>query len=163
MMAASYFARVRLRNTLAAGHERIGAPMCAGAVRHGPAPVDPRPARRLCRALGSMVAVKAMSSDSSRPSLSRRELLGTAAAGSAVLAVAYALPFAYFAWSLVWGRRAPGNPWDATGLEWRTASPPPTHNFDQPPTVDVGPYDYHPEAQAPEPGQRPGRRQGEHA
>src|SRR5690606_3735392 len=32
--------------------------------------------------------------------------------------------------SLVRGRRAPANPWGGASLEWRTASPPPTENFD---------------------------------
>jgi cytochrome c oxidase subunit 1 len=64
-------------------------------------------------------------------------------AGAAVLAIAYLLPFAYMIWSLRWGRRAPDNPWEATGLEWQTSSPPPKHNFETLPTVDSGPYDYH--------------------
>jgi cytochrome c oxidase subunit 1 len=81
--------------------------------------------------------------------------------GAGVLAVAYLLPLGYLAWSLIWGARAPRNPWDATGLEWRTASPPPTHNFDRPPRIDVGPYDYHPEGIAPEPHQPPRRGQGD--
>ena len=33
-------------------------------------------------------------------------------------------------YSLVKGKPAPANPWGATGLEWETSSPPPTHNFD---------------------------------
>jgi len=64
-------------------------------------------------------------------------------AGAAVLAIAYLLPFAYLIWSLRWGKGAPGNPWQATGLEWQTSSPPPKHNFDRLPTVEHGPYDYH--------------------
>ncbi|MGN6466082.1 MAG: cytochrome c oxidase subunit I [Rhizobiaceae bacterium] len=64
-------------------------------------------------------------------------------AGAAVLAIAYLLPFAYMIWSLRWGRRAPDNPWEATGLEWQTSSPPPKQNFETLPTVDSGPYDYH--------------------
>jgi cytochrome c oxidase subunit 1 len=82
-------------------------------------------------------------------------------AGAAVLAAAYLLPLGYFAWSLVWGARASRNPWDATGMEWRTASPPPPHNFDAPPLVDVGPYDYHAPGVAPAPQQPPSRVQGE--
>ena len=31
------------------------------------------------------------------------------------------------------------NPWHATGLEWQTDSPPPVHNFDEPPVVTQGP------------------------
>ena len=71
-------------------------------------------------------------------------------AGAVVLAAAYLLPLGYLAWSLIWGSRAPRNPWGATGLEWRTASPPPTHNFDRPPRVDVEPYDYHARSFTPE-------------
>ncbi len=33
--------------------------------------------------------------------------------------------------SLFTGVRAPANPWDSRSFEWRTASPPPTHNFDE--------------------------------
>ena len=40
--------------------------------------------------------------------------------------------------------RYPGrpNPWGATGLEWRTPSPPPTENFRQTPIVTEDPYEY---------------------
>jgi cytochrome c oxidase subunit 1 len=69
-------------------------------------------------------------------------------AGASVLAVAYALPLFYLGWSLFWGRRAPSNPWNATGLEWQTASPPPEHNFAATPVVRRGPYSYTPDAQA---------------
>jgi cytochrome c oxidase subunit I len=64
-------------------------------------------------------------------------------AGAAVLAVAYFLPLCYFAWSFFHGRRAPANPWQATGLEWQTTSPPPPGNFVAPPVV-TDPYEYHP-------------------
>ena len=37
--------------------------------------------------------------------------------------------------SLRRGPRAPADPWDARTLEWRTASPPPAHNFDAIPPV----------------------------
>lgn len=40
------------------------------------------------------------------------------------------------------GKRAPRNPWEATTLEWETASPPPYGNFEQIPTVYHGPYEY---------------------
>lgn len=65
-------------------------------------------------------------------------------AGSAVLAIAYLLPFSYLLWSLRYGTRAGANPWQATGLEWTTASPPPTHNFVEVPTVEGPPYRYRP-------------------
>ena len=69
--------------------------------------------------------------------------------GAVVLAFAYLWPLTYLGWSLIKGPRAPDNPWDATGLEWHTPSPPPTDNFPEPPTVDDEPYGYHPEGDAP--------------
>jgi cytochrome c oxidase subunit I len=68
-------------------------------------------------------------------------------AGASILAVGYILPLIYFIWSLKHGRRAPANPWKATGLEWQTPSPPPKHNFETTPIVDKPPYQYSPEAQ----------------
>jgi cytochrome c oxidase subunit 1 len=65
-------------------------------------------------------------------------------AGASILAVAYALPMLYLAWSLIWGAKAGGNPWCATGLEWLTTSPPPPHNFAQTPRVTSQPYNYEP-------------------
>jgi cytochrome c oxidase subunit I len=67
-------------------------------------------------------------------------------AGASILAVAYALPLFYLAWSLLRGERAAANPWGATGLEWQTPSPPPTENFLDTPVVTRGPYQYEPEA-----------------
>jgi cytochrome c oxidase subunit I len=65
-------------------------------------------------------------------------------AGASVLAGAYLLPLTYLTWSLFHGERAPPNPWGATGLEWQTASPPPTVNFVEIPVVTHGPYAYPP-------------------
>jgi cytochrome c oxidase subunit I len=42
----------------------------------------------------------------------------------------------------MWGRKAPNNPWNATGLEWTTTSPPPIENFEEIPTVTSEPYGY---------------------
>src|SRR5579884_1354609 len=66
-------------------------------------------------------------------------------AGASILAVAYVLPLIYLGWSLLYGRRAEGNPWRATGLEWQTPSPPPKHNFETTPVVTTSPYAYNPE------------------
>jgi len=63
-------------------------------------------------------------------------------AGASILAAAYLLPPCYLLWSLFRGARASDNPWQATGLEWRTSSPPPPHNFEQTPTVETPPYAY---------------------
>jgi cytochrome c oxidase subunit I len=68
-------------------------------------------------------------------------------AGASILALGYALPLFYLGWALFCGERASSNPWGATGLEWQTSSPPPTHNFVETPTVTREPYRYAPEAQ----------------
>ena len=66
-------------------------------------------------------------------------------AGASILAVGYALPLVYLLLSLRRPPYAGPNPWRATGLEWQTSSPPPVHNFDEPPIVTTGPYEYSPE------------------
>jgi cytochrome c oxidase subunit 1 len=63
-------------------------------------------------------------------------------AGASVLAVGYLMPMVYFIWSLKYGAMAPANPWGASGLEWKTPSPPPLHNFDETPIVTQEAYDY---------------------
>jgi cytochrome c oxidase subunit 1 len=62
--------------------------------------------------------------------------------GASILAFGYVLPLGYLLWSLVYGERATANPWDATGLEWQTSSPPPEHNFHEIPVVTEEPYQY---------------------
>ncbi len=69
-------------------------------------------------------------------------------AGSVILAAGYLMPLGYLTWSLFRGERAPDNPWGATGLEWKTRSPPPKENFAVIPTVTEGPYNYPPPAAA---------------
>jgi cytochrome c oxidase subunit 1 len=72
-------------------------------------------------------------------------------AGAVVLAIGYLLPLGYLTWSLFRGAKAPSNPWEATGLEWQTTSPPPVRNFASPPEVTGPPYDYKlPEPERPE-------------
>ena len=51
--------------------------------------------------------------------------------------------------SLVAGEKAPANPWQARTLEWMTSSPPPLENFQAPPVVVGGPYEYGRVAAAP--------------
>jgi len=63
-------------------------------------------------------------------------------AGASVLAVGYLIPAVYLIWSLRYGKPAPDNPWNATGLEWQTTSPPPPENFDITPVVNHEAYDY---------------------
>jgi cytochrome c oxidase subunit 1 len=69
--------------------------------------------------------------------------------GAVILAAAYLMPLFYFAWSLVWARRAGPNPWGAIGLEWTVPSPPPKYNFEHIPVVTEDAYAY-PES-GPEP------------
>ncbi|MBZ5592497.1 MAG: cytochrome c oxidase subunit I [Acidobacteriia bacterium] len=63
-------------------------------------------------------------------------------AGASVLAVGYLIPAIYFVWSLRFGKIAPDNPWNASGLEWQTTSPPPPENFEITPVVTYEAYDY---------------------
>ena len=66
-------------------------------------------------------------------------------AGASILGLGYLLPLIYLVWSLKHGKKAPANPWQATGLEWQTPSPPPKHNFQEMPVVVCEPYQYSPE------------------
>jgi len=63
-------------------------------------------------------------------------------AGASLLAFGYVLPLIYLMWSLRYGERAPANPWNAKGLEWETASPPPSENFHTTPVVTEEAYAY---------------------
>jgi len=65
-------------------------------------------------------------------------------AGASILGVGYLIPMIYFLWSLRYGAVASANPWQATGLEWQTPSPPPTENFASTPRVTEEAYDYAP-------------------
>ena len=68
-------------------------------------------------------------------------------AGASVLAVGLLMPMVYLLWSLKYGKIAGSNPFRATGLEWQTSSPPPTHNFHETPVVTQEPYAYENEAE----------------
>jgi cytochrome c oxidase subunit 1 len=64
-------------------------------------------------------------------------------AGASILGIGYLIPMVYLLWSLRYGKAASANPWDAKGLEWQTASPPPPDNFVAQPIVTEEAYDYH--------------------
>ena len=63
-------------------------------------------------------------------------------AGATVLGAGYMLCLAYLTWSFFKGEKAGANPWLATGLEWKTDSPPPPDNFAETPIVNEGAYEY---------------------
>jgi cytochrome c oxidase subunit 1 len=63
-------------------------------------------------------------------------------AGASVLGVGLLMPVVYLTQSLISGRDAGANPWVLPGLEWRTASPPPTENFKVMPVVTWEAYDF---------------------
>jgi cytochrome c oxidase subunit 1 len=44
--------------------------------------------------------------------------------------------------SWIRGAPAPANPWRSLTLEWQVSSPPPVFNFDSPPRIVGGPYNY---------------------
>jgi len=63
-------------------------------------------------------------------------------AGASILAIGLIIPLVYFTYSIFFGEKAPANPWLLPGLEWRTASPPPTENFEETPIVTWEAYDF---------------------
>jgi len=65
-------------------------------------------------------------------------------AGASVLALGLIIPGFYLLKSLANGPKASANPWGAHGLEWETASPPITTNFEQTPIVMDEVYDFDP-------------------
>jgi cytochrome c oxidase subunit 1 len=61
---------------------------------------------------------------------------------------AFVMGFAQFifvanmVYSLFWGPKAERNPWKSNSLEWTAPSPPPHGNYEIPPVVVRGPYEY---------------------
>jgi cytochrome c oxidase subunit 1 len=69
-------------------------------------------------------------------------------AGATILGLGYFLPLCYFIWSCRYGKRAGNDPWGVKGFEWETTSPPPVHNFEQPPVQTEEVYNYPPPGNA---------------
>jgi cytochrome c oxidase subunit 1 len=63
-------------------------------------------------------------------------------AGATLQALGFIMIFINLIYALKHGAIAGDNPWGATGLEWKTSSPPPKENFHVPPVVDEEPYTY---------------------
>ncbi len=62
--------------------------------------------------------------------------------GSWVLVFSLLLVMGNLIYSLFKGRVAVGNPWGSASFEWRTATPPPTLNFEGEPEFERGAYEY---------------------
>ena len=62
--------------------------------------------------------------------------------GSWVLGLGFLIMLYYLLRSLKDGERASDNPWGGASLEWQTATPPITENFEVVPEVTGGPYDF---------------------
>src|ERR1700716_347600 len=63
-------------------------------------------------------------------------------AGATLLGFGFLIIVIYLVIALKWGSRSESNPWRSKGFEWLAASPPPTHNFDEIPTITQMPHDY---------------------
>jgi cytochrome c oxidase subunit 1 len=59
-----------------------------------------------------------------------------------ILGLSQLIFFGNFIYSLIWGPTAGRNPWHSNSLEWTAPSPPPHGNFEHPPVVRRGPYEY---------------------
>jgi cytochrome c oxidase subunit 1 len=62
--------------------------------------------------------------------------------GSWILVAGLALMFGNLIYAIFKGERAPANPWGGATLEWQLPSTPGAENFEEPPRVTHGPYDY---------------------
>ena len=63
-------------------------------------------------------------------------------AGASVLAIGLLLTLVYLTVAALFGEPADENPWRSCSFEWRVPSPPPKHNFSEPPSFEVGNYAY---------------------
>jgi cytochrome c oxidase subunit 1 len=66
---------------------------------------------------------------------------------SSVSAFLLGASFLIFLFNLVWStwispQKAPANPWDSLGLEWQTATPVPSYNFERIPVITADQYRY---------------------
>ncbi|HVY62037.1 MAG TPA: cbb3-type cytochrome c oxidase subunit I [Planctomycetota bacterium] len=69
--------------------------------------------------------------------------------GAGVLGTGLAITLAYLIWALFKGEPAGPDPWFSESYEWRAASPPIQHNFEETPFFPKGPYAYDEREDAP--------------
>ena len=62
--------------------------------------------------------------------------------GAYLLAAAILVTVLNLLIALKWGKKSGPNPWRSRSFEWLTDSPPPKHNFEEPPHLGYSPYDY---------------------
>jgi cytochrome c oxidase subunit 1 len=62
--------------------------------------------------------------------------------GAFMIGLGFLIMVIYLIASLFSGEKAPDNPWESKSLEWDTATPPITHNFEKTPVVTHDPYEY---------------------
>jgi cytochrome c oxidase subunit I len=63
--------------------------------------------------------------------------------GASILTAGLLLTLTYLTVALFAGEPAPDNAWESRGYEWSCPTPPPKHNWVEPPSFRHGPYDYH--------------------
>ncbi len=70
--------------------------------------------------------------------------------GSWALGASLVFILLYLAHALLRGPRSGPNPWGSRSFEWRLPSPPPKHNYgEEPPSYELGPYQYDERGNAP--------------
>jgi cytochrome c oxidase subunit 1 len=74
-----------------------------------------------------------------QPVLGLNKMMSFGAWGLAIAQIPFIINFFM---SIRGGEKASRNPWNSTTLEWAAPSPPPHGNFDTPPVVYRGPYEY---------------------
>jgi cytochrome c oxidase subunit 1 len=62
--------------------------------------------------------------------------------GAWMIGTGMLIMFIYLIQSLLKGEKAVDNPWHSKSLEWETATPPITHNFEKIPVITHPPYEY---------------------
>jgi len=67
---------------------------------------------------------------------------GFSSIGALILGAGLFVVAIYLFHAIFKGKPAGNNPWGALTLEWQTTSPPPVHNFQEPPVATHGPYDF---------------------
>ena len=135
---AAYDAMVRRNAALEALHPGLVRPD-SPSVRVGAAPASG--VGKVTHAVAMLSLANAFSADDVSEFVARvRRFLGLTS--DEVVAMVAEPKIDGLSLSLRYGKVAGANPWGSRGFEWATPSPPPTHNFEDPPVITVDPHDY---------------------